>query len=179
MKKIIIPILIVLSSALLVSCGNKDEVAEDLIHYNNEEWVPINEMKKKEMHGIPFELTELENEGKEGEAIALVKDEILPIVDEVLEQLEASEPEHQKVKKLNDMQIEAEQFVKDKFKQVIIYYEGGDVSEQDIDQYDEEMRVKYQDILDYRDELIDKYNLEYVDDDETLGNFRNLKRAED
>ncbi len=156
-----------------------DEVAEDLIHYNNEEWVPINEMKKKKMRGIPLELTELENEGKEEEAIALVKDEILPVVNEVLEQLEAVEPEHQKVKKINEMQIEAEQFVKDKFKQVITYYEGGNVSEQDIDQYDEEMREKYQDILDYRDKLIDKYNLEYAGDDDTLGNFRNLKRAED
>jgi len=54
MKKIISLILVVFALFLLVSCGNKDEVADEIVHYYNEEWMPVNDMKEKEMRGIPL-----------------------------------------------------------------------------------------------------------------------------
>lgn len=57
------------------------------------------------------------------------------------------------------MQIEAEKFAKKASQVIIAYYEGDDdVSKQDINQDNEELQEKYQDVLDYRDKLMDKYN---------------------
>ncbi len=179
MKKIIIPILIVFTLLLLVSCGNKDEVANEIVHYYNEEWVPINDMKEKEMRDPLAEVARLESENKEDEAAALVKDKVLPIVDEVLGRLEAVDTDNRKVKKMNDMQIKAEEFARNMSKSIITYYEGGNVSEQDIEEYDEELQEKYQDVLDYRDKLMDKYNLEQTENEDEDSKFYKLKRAED
>lgn len=136
MKKIICLIFVVFVLLLLVSCGNKDEVANEIIHYYNEEWVPINDMKEKEMRGLAMEM--------------------------------------------NDLQIEAEEFAKDALKVINAYYDGDDdVTEQDINQNDEELQEKYDAILDYRDELMDEYNLEQVENKDENSELYKLKRAED
>lgn len=178
MKKVIGSILVVFALALLVSCSNKDEVADEIVHYYNEEWVPINVMKADEMRDVSVELSELDKEGKGDEAISLIKNEVLPVVDEALERLESVDPNNDEVKKMNDMQIEAEQYSRDRFKDTIAYYKG-DKSESELNPLVEKQDKKYEDVLDYRDKLMDKYNLEYTEDDDALGNFRNLKRAVD
>lgn len=76
------------------------------------------------------------------------------------------------------MEIEAEEFLKDSMKEVVIHYNGGDVSEEDIRQNNIEIEEKFLKVTDYRYELMDEYNLEYVENDESLGNLRNLKRKE-
>ncbi|GIO23663.1 hypothetical protein [Oceanobacillus sp. J11TS1] len=179
MKKIISIILVIFALFLLVSCSNKDEVADEIIQYYNEEWIPINDMKEKELRDLPFHLNELEEHQQYEEAIALIKDEMIPVADEVIKRLQAVEPENGKVKKLNDLEIEAEQFAKEGLNAVIIYYEGGDISESDVNQYNEDMQEKYQDFFDYRDKLMDKYNLEQFDEEEKGSKFYKIKRAED
>src|SRR5699024_2592538 len=147
--------------------------------YYNEEWVPINDMKAKEMRDPISDLARLEKENKKKEETLLVRNKFLPIYDEVLEGLESVDMDNNKVKKMNDMQIEAEKFARDTSKDIITYYDGGDMSEQDLKQYDEEMKEKYQAVLDYRDKLIDLYNLEQTENKKGDSNFYKLKRAED
>lgn len=102
MKKIISLMLVVIALSLLVSCSNGDEVADEIVHYYNEEWVPINDMKEKGMRGLPMEMNELAESHKNGEVIALIKDEMLPIFNEVLDRLKSVDPKNREIKKLND-----------------------------------------------------------------------------
>ncbi|MFD1068244.1 hypothetical protein [Oceanobacillus locisalsi] len=81
MKKIITPIFIVIIALLLVSCEDRDEVADEIVNYYNEEWVPINDMKEKRMRNLLSEQERLESENKKEEAATLVKEEMVPIAD--------------------------------------------------------------------------------------------------
>ncbi|MFD1068245.1 hypothetical protein [Oceanobacillus locisalsi] len=85
--------------------------------------------------------------------------------------------DNKKIKKMNDMQIEAEEIARNTFMDIITYYEGGDISENDINQSNEELKNKYQDVLDYRDELMEEYNLEQIEN-ENSGYYK-LKREEE
>jgi|SRR5699024_393924 len=178
-RKLLILMLTMFSLFVLASCGNKDEEAEELIQYNNDSWVPINEMKKEKMKESENKLTRVEDEGKDEEAGTVIEDEIIPILDDILNEFKAVELEHKKIKKLNDLEIAAEEFLKETMEEVAIYYNGGNVSEEDLNQNNNELEEKFQAVIDYRYELMDEYNLEYVENDESLGNFRNLKRKEE
>ncbi|MDX8045387.1 hypothetical protein SH601_05230 [Gracilibacillus sp. S3-1-1] len=142
-------------------------------------WVPINDMKEKEQRGLPFKMNRLAEENKNDEVIDLTKDEILPIFNEMLDRLQAVDSKNRKIKKLNDLQVEAEEYVVDRLWDIITYYEGGDVSEQDIEQYTEELNEKYQDVLDYRDKIMEQYHLEQIENEDEDSEFYKLKRAED
>ncbi|MFD1067899.1 hypothetical protein [Oceanobacillus locisalsi] len=179
MKKIIIPIFIVIIALLLVSCEDKDEVADEIVEFYNEEWVPINDMKEKGMADIPLELTRLEEEGESDEVIGLIKDEIIPLLDRVMERLKSVNPKNEKIEKMIDLQIEAEEFSKNIFGEARTYYENDNVTDQDIEQYNEELDEKYQEVLDYRDELMEEYNLEQIEKKDRDSNFYKLKREED
>lgn len=179
MKKMLSLVLVVFVSFILVSCENKDEVADEIVHYYNEKWISINDMKEKEMRDPLSDLAKLEKQNKEEEAAVVVKDEVIPIADKVLERLDAVDSDNKKVKKMNDMQIEAEEIAREMSKKTAVYYKDGDVSEQDLKQYDEKMKDKYQDFLDYRDKLIDKYNLEQTENEDEDSKFHKLKRAEE
>ena len=171
--------LTIFSLFLFTPCGNKDEEAEELIQYNNENWVPVNKMRKEKMNEPQTKLSKLEDEGKDKEAIAVIENEIIPILDDIQNEFKDVELQHKKVKKLNDLETEAEEFLKDSMKEVVIHYNDGDISEEDIRQNNIEIEEKFLKVTDYRYELIDEYKLEYVANDESLGNLRNLKRKEE
>src|SRR5699024_931092 len=121
----------------------------------------------------------LEDEGTDKETIVVIENEIIPILDDIQNEFKDVELQHKKVKKLNDLETEAEEFLKDSMKEVVIHYNGGDISEEDIRQNNIEIEEKFLKVTDYRYELMDEYKLEYVENDESLGNLRNLKRKEE
>ena len=49
MKKLLTLILIVSTLFLLTACNHQEGVADELIEYYNEEWIPMNAMKKEKM----------------------------------------------------------------------------------------------------------------------------------
>jgi len=53
MKKLISLMLVMCALMLLISCENKDEVADEIVQYYNEEWIPINNMKKNDLTDFP------------------------------------------------------------------------------------------------------------------------------
>lgn len=176
MKKIISVLFLVCAMFIFTSCANKDEVADEIVQYYNEEWIPINDMKRTRLDGYALKINELEQEGKEDEAISLIEDKMIPIIDKVLGELEDVEAENKKVKKINDKQIKAEEFAKDMSEDIIAYYEG-DKSEDDIRSNKRKLESKYDKIIEYQDRLIDKYDLELSD--EKIKSFNKLERSED
>lgn len=178
MKKRITLLLTVLSLFFLASCSDKDEVAEALIVYNNDKWVPINQSKNDKMDELKNELSKLENEEKNQEAAIILEQEIIPLIDEVQQEFKDVELNHKRVKKLNTLEVEAEEVLKKQMKDVAAHYKGKNITEQDIHKGNEKIKEKFQEVIDYRFKLIDEFDLEYVEDDESLGNLRNLKHKE-
>lgn len=88
--------LTIFSLFLFTSCGNKDEEAEELIQYNNENWVPVNKMRKEKMNEPQTKLSKLEDEGKDKEAIAVIENEIIPILDDIQNEFKNVELQHKK-----------------------------------------------------------------------------------
>lgn len=179
MKKVLILLLTAISLFLLASCSDKDKGAEALIAYNNDKWVPINKSKNEKMDELKSKLSKLENEEKNQKATILLEQEIIPLLDEIQQELKDVQPNHKNVKKLNKLEIEAEEVLKSQMKDVAAYYKGENVTEQDIHKGNKKIKETFQEVIDYRFKLIDDYNLEYVEDDESLGNLRNLKRKEE
>ncbi|GIO23669.1 hypothetical protein [Oceanobacillus sp. J11TS1] len=177
MKRVISSMLVVFALSLLVSCSNKDEVADEIVQYYNEEWVPINAMEEEEMRHFFNSMYELEK-NKKDEIISLIKNEPLPVVEESLKRLESLEPKNKQIDKLNEMQINIEHHERDGLEAIIDYYEG-DKSEDEIEKLREELNEKYDEIIDYRNDLMEKYNLEQDKVEEKIGDFYKLKRAED
>lgn len=102
MRKFLILMLTIFSLIMLVSCGNKDEEAEELIQYNNDNWVPINKMRKEKMNAPQSKLSKLEDEGKDKEAIVVIENEIIPILDDIQNEFKDVELQHKKVKRFGN-----------------------------------------------------------------------------
>ncbi len=126
---------------LLTSCGNKEEIAEELIDYYNNNWIPIHNMKvrntsigEEKLTSILVELDEKDveeiSETDLAEIITVYEEDIIPVADRVVNRFDSVHLEYKKVKKLNDLQIEAEDFGRTMLKNGIGYYKG-EVSESD------------------------------------------------
>src|SRR5699024_2018880 len=181
MKKSIAQMLAISALFLLAACGNNEEAADELIDYYNEEWIPIHAMKSTEMHDAQTKLLKImeeQGEDYEEEAIALIKDEILPVADEVLDRLESIELEQREVKKVNDLQIEAEEFARNFLEKGIDYYKG-DITDTEYLNDESKLKEKYDAALDYQDELIEKYDLKYDKEKGKVDGFYELKHRED
>src|SRR5699024_1349647 len=111
---------------------------------------------------------------KNEETIALYKDEIIPIADDVLEQFKSVQLEHKEVIQMNDLQIEAEQFPKNLLENSIDLFEGT-ISEAELQQDEEKLKEKYDDVLDYRDELMEEYGLEFDEEKDEIEGYYELK----
>src|SRR5699024_12528488 len=100
-------------------------------------------------------LDTFDDEGKDKEAITILEDEMIPILNETINKFKDVNLQHKKIKKLNDLEIEADELLKDSAKEAIIHYNGGDVSEEDIQQNNIEIEEKALKLTDYRHELIE------------------------
>lgn len=181
MKKFFTLVFVVSSLFFLSSCASDEEIADELIDYYNNEWIPIHAMKRKEL-GTSKEdfrkiMMELE-EGYEKEAIELHENDIIPIVDKVLDRFESIELKHRKVKKLNKMQIKAEEHGRDLMKSGIDYFKG-DLSKSEYIQKDNELKRKYDEVNDYLEKLMENYNLEYDKTKNSIEGYYELKRKEE
>src|SRR5699024_6487264 len=142
--------LTIFSLFLFTPCGNKNEEKEEIKKYNNENWVPVNKMRKEKMNEPQTKLSKLEDEGKEKEAIAVIENEIITILDDIQNEFKDVELQHKKVKKLNDLETEAEEFLKDSMTEVVIHYNNGNISEEDNRQNNIEIEEKFLKVTDYR-----------------------------
>ncbi|MEN1968767.1 hypothetical protein WMZ97_11930 [Lentibacillus sp. N15] len=180
MKKIFTWMLAVSALFLLAACSNDEETADELIEYYNEEWIPIHAMKSAKMDDAQERLLKIQEEQEEnyrGEAIALYKDEIIPSFNEVLERLKSVELEHKEVKKMNDLQMKAEEFGKTHLKMGIDYF-NDDISDTQYMTHEDELKEKYDDVLEYRDKLIEKYDLKYDKEKDKVDGFYELKHKD-
>src|SRR5699024_584282 len=107
--KIFFVLIFILSSVFFLNaCASDDEIADELIDYHNNEWIPIHVMKERDASYAMKELMNVLNEfgeDYEEEAIALDETDIIPLADKVIDRYESIQIKSRKVKKPNKMQI--------------------------------------------------------------------------
>lgn len=189
MKNVAKLIITVFVLIFFTACGNKEEIVDELIYYYNEEWISIQAMKNKEMRNARYRLLNFQEETEEyeeGEESLLFKEEIielliedaLPVSNQVVDRFESTQLKHKEVKRLNNMKVEAEKFAKAALEKLIDYY-NGEISEYEVKEEQYELNKKYDEVNDYLEKLMEKYNLEYNSDKGSVDGFYELKRAED
>lgn len=177
MKRTIVYLLIVSTFLLFSACSKKGEVVDELIEYHNKILLPLHVNSQAETNLFQQKLLNLYKEEDEQGLIQLLKKEVIPSTDKSINELESNIPKHREVKKLNKLQIKTEKFKKTSLQQVIEHFEGN-VSESELRRTENDLTEKYNEILDYRDKLMDKYDLEFDKAEEHGNGFYELKRVE-
>lgn len=115
MKKIIIFIVTAFTLVILASCANYDDVQEELLSYYNDEWLPISVFNKSETNEPLKKIIRILSErGEEDEEVFKIREEeIIPITEGVLKRFKSITLEHEKVKELNELQIEIAELDRD------------------------------------------------------------------
>lgn len=180
MRKTITLLFVMFGMLLLTACGNDNKTADELVTYYNEEWITIQKTKQEKMNEASGKLIDIvatdDGSSNQEEAIdALVKKDMIPVLDDILDQLEAIDLEHKDLIKLNDLQIEAEEFAKQHTANIVENYQGA-LSDSKYEIEENELKEKYDDVLDYRDELMERYNVEFDKDKDEFAGFELLKR---
>lgn len=178
MKKPSLFLILVLVSVciLLVSCDNKEQVADEIVEYHNEKWIPISNFKKDETEKLTNEFIKLDSKKDKTEATELIKNEIIPLNEDVVWKLENVDPKNKETKKINDLQLKAEEFALEIFNNIIKYYEG-EMTESELAKDKQKLDSMYDDVIEYQDKVFEKYNLKKSD--EKIGNFSKLEKADE
>lgn len=158
----------------LQGCFNNEQAIEELIEYHNNEWRTFQNMKE-EGKTITSKYVALALEDNDEEIERLVKKELLPVLKEMVEYLEAIQLKTKEVQKLNQLEIEAQRFVYKNFKDYANVLHGGNTEDIDsmyeqFNQYQKELEKKYEKVEDERESLMDKYNVELIADYDEEGN---------
>lgn len=119
------------------------------------------------------EYIELDAKKHKSEATELLKTEIISLTEEIVFQLENVNP---KSKKMNNLQLEAEEFLLKSFYNIIKYYEGETI-ESELADDKQKLDSMYEDVIEYHQNIFEKYNLEQSD--EKIGNFSKLEKADE
>lgn len=175
MRKTLLFLILILLAAFLISCADKEQEAEEIKNYYNEEWIPINNFKEDNIGEFTTEFIQLDAQEDKSEATQLLETKIIPLIEEVITKLENVEPKNKKIKKMNNLQLETEQLALENFKNIIKYYEG-EVTESEIAKDTEKVDSMYDDIIDYQNKILEKYNLKKSD--EKIGNFSKIEKDE-
>lgn len=125
-------------------------------------------------------LFQLEEAGKNEEIIEYIEEEMLPLAQKNIRDLEARKDNYKsgEIKKHIKLEIEAVEFWSVSLEEVALYYEG-EVTEAEIEKRNEETNEKFQTALDYYNKYKERYELvwsgEYDKDGNRLAKRRDLK----
>lgn len=173
----------------LSACASKEEITDELIDYYNKDWIPIHVMKLRNTADGERRFREflLELDGKDVQEMEqneldqinrIFEEDIIPTMDRVVNRYKSVQVEHRKIKKLNEMQIEAEEFARTLMKNGINYFKG-EITESEYREDVNELKRKYDEVNDYLENLMDKYNVEYDYEKDSINGYYEIKRAED
>src|SRR5699024_3902555 len=184
MKKTLCAIGIILIF-LMSGCLNKNEVTEELINYHNNDWLKLQEIKDTKISSKVSKYISYAMEDNEEAVANLLTEEILPSHLEIVDYLEGINLESKEIEKLNQLQIDAEKFGYKIFKEQAETLKKGERSEIDamfdrFETYDKELQEKYEEVDEKRDELMEKYNVQWVEEyDENGDSVMKMERKEE
>lgn len=146
----------VIAMLILASCTSKDEVTQELIEYHNKTWMAIQEMKGERISVLK------DQTDPSGEALIDASEfdveEALSAMDQVNDHLKTIEPEHSDIQQLHDLLTEAEESASIALGDQIAYV-NGDTSDEQVEKSHENLFENFNEFVDYRDDLMKKYNV--------------------
>src|SRR5690625_1511881 len=152
---------IVVGTALIIlfsGCFNREKVTDELIKYHNNEWQILQEMKEEKVKADTSEYILLAIEGNNKEVGKLLKEEILP--------------SHNEVFGYKVLQEQADVFSSGEKVDFEVMFER-------FERHDKELEEKYKKVDDKGEELIEKYDVHWVDVyDEDGELIRKMERKE-
>lgn len=189
MKKLVFISILISILFFFSACASKSKTATELVQYYNEEWIPILLMKREKMDDVQRIIMEIEHELEENsddeivslykeEIIDLIKLEFIPVADDVVDRFKNIQLEHKEIIKLNELQIEAEEFARTVMDSGIDYYKG-DITEEAYKKKENELEKRYVEVSDYIDRLMEKYSVEFDADQDSVNGFHELRRIID
>lgn len=176
MRKALLFLILIFVSSILISCVDKEQEVDEIIKYYNEEWVPINNSIKGELEKLTTEFIKLDAKKDKSEATELIQTEIIPLTEEMVTELENVEPENKTIKKMNNLQIEAEKFAIKSYKNIIKHYDG-EITESELAKDKQKLDDMYEDVIEYQQKVLKKYN--FKKSDEKIGNVSKWEKSAD
>lgn len=157
----------IMSVFILQGCVSKDEAAEELIHYFNEDiraghGDEISETTNKVM-GLYFNSDDINEEFQ-----LYLSDELLPVIKKQIEYLESLDYESRGVRKLNKLDLKLIEFMYERYQEMEQSLREGSTIEEVEEEFglsSKEFDVRSKRYFDQRDKLIEKYGLEVYKDD--------------
>ncbi|HLR68981.1 MAG TPA: hypothetical protein VK105_17995 [Virgibacillus sp.] len=174
MRKALLFLILIFVSSILISCADKEQEIDEIIKYYNEEWVPINNSIKGKLEELTTEFIKLDAKKDKSEATELIQTEIIPLTEEMVTELENVEPENKTIKKMNNLQIEAEKFAIKSYKHIIKYYDG-EITESELAKDKQKLDNMYEDVIEYQQKVLKKYNMKKSD--EKIGNVSKWEKS--
>ncbi|HLR51449.1 MAG TPA: hypothetical protein VK072_01055 [Candidatus Avamphibacillus sp.] len=160
---------------ILQGCTNEEQVTVELIEYHNNGWRTFQKMKKEKVKPIASKSISLVLEENDQGIEIVIKEELLRVLNEMVEHLESIQLKTKEVQNLKQLEIEAERFNYDDFKEAANILDNGNADEIDAmyEQFGEsnkELEEKYDEIEDEREKLMEKYDVEFIVDYDEDGN---------
>lgn len=165
MKKIAITIS-ALCLLIITGCTNKEEVAQELIDYHNGYWIAVQEMKVLGIDALNEQV--FPEEGTLDEISEFDIEEGLSTMNKITNYLEAIEPTHEDIQELHELLKDAEEFSFDALQDQIAYANGND-NEHKIKKNNEKLVKKFDTFVEYRNELMEKYKVDWGDETDITG----------
>src|SRR5690625_4156348 len=156
---------------VLSSCGQKEEVADELIHYYNEDRPMIEAKRVETMDDSQSHLIHLENtDGKEASKEYLEKT-MLPELASIIEKENAIHLNHEEVQELHQLLIDADEFAYDTLQDKGIAYYQGDIEREELIEANEDLEEMYNTFFAHRDALMKKYDFLITEEMNDKGSY--------
>jgi len=142
---------------ILSGCSKDEDIANELIDYYNNDWIAFQQMKQEALGKNQMELLQQQEQSDE-KASNFVEEEVLPNMEEIIDYLHSIKLEHKSIKKLHQLQIEAEEYAYEGIKEYPAYYRG-EVTDEEMNEYSEELEQKYDAFFIQLEKMMKKYEV--------------------
>src|SRR5699024_12620401 len=140
----------------------------EFMTYHNDIWIPTVVEEENQLKDYNDKVEAYVNNDEMQKLSKLVEEDWLPVSQKSLKKLQDVNPENKEIKKLNQKTIEVEELKITAFKTTIDYANNKQVFNA-VQHVQEKMKDKSDETVDYRQKLMDKYNLEEVTTEKVRG----------
>jgi len=164
----ILLVLVVIAGGVFAYFQHKQTKMHEFMTYHNDIWVPTVAETEHQLKDLIGKTKESENNDEMRKLSNMVEEEGLPVIQKSLKKFQEVDLKNKEIKKLNQKTIETEESRIIVLKTLRDY--GKDEQIFDAVQHAEEkMKEKTKETVDYKQELMDKYNLEEVTTEKVRG----------
>jgi len=155
----ILLVLVVIAGGIFAYYQYKQTKMKAFMTYHNDIWVPTVAGTEHQLKDYNDKVELYENNDEMRKLSRLVEEDWLPVSKKNLKNLQNVNPENKEIKKLNQKTIETEELRIKAFKTTIDYANDKQIFRA-VQHAQEKLKDKSDETIDYKQKLMDKYNLE-------------------